>query len=159
MASDSGLACPDWPTCHGSYLPALNGPTGIEYLHRIAAGLLGLSVFVLAAAAIRFERNRPVLQRMAYGAVGLVVAQALLGGVVVETRLVVGLVLLHLLLATVLFGLLLLLAAVANLREIPKRWIDWAWRATDGSPRPGDAPPEPFDRPVPSPSAGIDPQS
>ncbi|MCI4367261.1 MAG: COX15/CtaA family protein, partial [Thermoplasmata archaeon] len=70
MASDSGLACPEWPTCHGTFLPALSGPSGIEYGHRLAAGVLGLSIFLLAAVAFRYERPRPILQRMIYWASG-----------------------------------------------------------------------------------------
>lgn len=158
MASDSGLACPDWPTCHGTFLPALNGPTGIEYAHRLAAGFLSLSVLFLTLAALRFERARPVLQRLSAAALGLVVAQALLGEVVVASELTVAIVLLHFFLATILFGLLLLLAALGNLREVPKRWITWAWHASEGSemPRP-DPTAVPFDRPGPVPGGSPDP--
>jgi heme A synthase len=152
MASDSGLACPDWPTCHGTFLPSLAGPPGIEYSHRIAAGVLGLGIFILAAIAFRYERGRPILQRMAYWASGLVIVQALLGGVVVDSRLAIDLVLVHLFLATVLFGLLLILTAVANLRDIPKRWVDWAWRATDGLPDPLADPSEGFGAPTSGPT-------
>jgi len=150
MASDSGLACPEWPTCHGTFLPSLSGPPGIEYGHRLAAGALGLAIFLLAAVAFRYERGRPILQRMIYWASALVLAQALLGGVVVDSGLAVDLVLLHFFLATVLFGLLLILTAVANLRDIPKRWVDWAWRAADGLPEPPADPAEGFGPPTPA---------
>jgi heme A synthase len=151
MASDSGLACPDWPTCHGTFLPSLSGGSGIEYGHRI----LGLSIFLLAAVAFRYERPRPILQRMAYWASALVVAQALLGGVVVDSGLAIDLVLVHFFLATVLFGLLLILTAIANLRDIPKRWVDWAWRATDGLPEPPTDRSEGFGTPTPSPTGAF----
>jgi heme A synthase len=75
-----------------------------------------------------------VLRGLSICAALLVAAQAFLGGLVVETDLVVGIVLLHFLLATILFGLLLLLAFLANLREIPKRWAAWAERAADEEP-------------------------
>ena len=149
MASDSGLGCPDWPTCHGTLLPALTGAQGVEYLHRIAAGTLGLAVFLLVPIAWRSERARPILQRMTYLAAGLVLTEALLGGVVVESDLFIDLVLLHFFIATALFGLLLLLSALANLREIPKRWVDWAERAADGRPDPDAGPAEPFGAPTP----------
>jgi|SRR5579871_4519929 len=136
MASDSGLGCPDWPTCHGTFLPSLHGAQGVEYLHRIAAGTLGLCVFLLVPIAWRSERGRPILQRMTYLAAGLVLTEALLGGLVVDSSLLLDLVLLHFFLATALFGLLLLLAALANLREIPRRWVAWAERAADGLPAP-----------------------
>ncbi|HKS59625.1 MAG TPA: COX15/CtaA family protein [Thermoplasmata archaeon] len=130
MASDSGLACPDWPTCHGTLLPALAGPTGIEYAHRIAGFLLAVSILFLAILALVYEARRPVLRKASAAALGLVVGQALLGGLVVESSLGVGLVLTHLALATALFGLLLFIAMLANLREIPPHWIAWLQRAS-----------------------------
>lgn len=138
MASNNGLACPNWPNCDGAILPPLSGPMGIEWSHRLAAGFLGLTIVFLVLAAVRYERGRPTLQRMAYAAGALTLGQALLGGLVVESNLVVGIVLLHLFLATVLFGLLLLLTALANLRDVPRRWLDWAWRASDGETAPAD---------------------
>lgn len=152
MASDSGLACPDWPTCHGSFLPPLAGPTGVEWAHRLSALVLSLAVVALTSLALLFERTRPVLLRLTLASLGTVVGQALLGGVVVTSELAVGLVLFHLGLATALFGLLLLLVLLANLREIPRRWIDWARHAAEES-APRDPHLEP--RRAPSPSGGM----
>lgn len=151
MASDSGLACPDWPTCHGTFLPPLAGATGIEWAHRLSAFALSVIVLVLAVAGLLFERRRPVLRHLALASLAAVVAQALLGGLVVESGLTIGLVLLHLGLATLLFGLLLVAAFLANLREVPRRWVAWAQRAAEELPARGDAPPwEPLE-PVPAP--------
>jgi cytochrome c oxidase assembly protein subunit 15 len=153
MASDSGLACPDWPTCHGTFLPPLSGGSGIEWAHRLSAVVLSASIAFMTVAAFLFERSRPVVLRLSLAASSLVLAQALLGGVVVETDLAVWLVLLHLALATALFALLLALALLANFRDIPRRWIDYAWRATEETPpslRPGadaGAPSTPSRRP------------
>jgi len=134
MASDAGLGCPDWPACHGSFLPPLAGATGIEWAHRLSAIVLSVLVTALAAVALLYERGRPVVLRLAGASVALVVGQALLGGLVVDSGLQVGLVLLHLGLATALFGLLLLVALLTNLREIPRRWRAWIERAADELP-------------------------
>ena len=136
MASDSGLGCPDWPTCHGTFAPPLSGATGIEWAHRLSALLLSAVIVVLAAAALAFERNRPVVLRLSGAAVALVIAQALLGGVVVDSDLLVAFVLLHLALATALFALLLVLALLGNYRQVPRRWLDWARQATEEQPAP-----------------------
>ena len=134
MASDSGLACPDWPTCHGTVFPALTGATGIEWTHRLSAFVLSLATAALAVAALLFERGRPALLRLSVGAAIAVVAQALLGGLVVESDLAILVVLLHFALATVLFGLLLILAFVANWKSLPARWLEWARSAGDELP-------------------------
>ena len=134
MASDSGVACPDWPTCHGSFAPPLSGGSGIEWAHRLSALALSGVIAAMTSAALLFERGRPALLRTSGIAAGLVLVQALLGGVVVESDLVVGFVLLHLALATALFALLLVLALVANFREIPPRWVEYARHASEELP-------------------------
>ncbi len=133
-ASDSGLACPDWPSCHGTFFPPLSGGVAIEWSHRLAAFVLSLSIAALTALGVAAERNRPVLLRLAVGSFGLVVAQALLGGLVVESTLSTAVVIFHLGLATALFGVLLVLAFLANFRQIPRRWQVWAEKATEERP-------------------------
>jgi heme A synthase len=137
MASESGLACPSWPSCYGNgnLLPGFHGGVAIEWSHRVAAFFLASSVLVLAVLAVAFERARPSLLRMSLGALGLVVAEAVLGGLVVESSLTVALVLVHLAIATALFGLLLVLVLLANFRELPQSWVAWGRRALEESPR------------------------
>jgi heme a synthase len=131
MASGSGLSCPSWPSCGGTFTPPLNGPSGIEWAHRLSALVLSVTIAVMTLAALLYERNRrPALLRLSGAAAILVLAQALLGGLVVETDLLVILVIAHLAMATALFALLLVLALLANLREIPRPWIEFARRAS-----------------------------
>ena len=142
MASDSGLACPDWPSCfgNGNYLPAFQGGVALEWSHRVMAFFLSSACLVLALLGIAYERQRKVLLTIALGALGLVVTEALLGGLIIVSQLSPTLVLVHLAIATALFGLLLILVLLSNLRELPRRWIEWARRATDESaPAPGSA--------------------
>jgi heme A synthase len=136
MASDNGLACPSWPSCYGNgnLLPAFQGGAAVEWSHRVMAFFLASSVLVLAVLAVAFERVRPALMRMSLVALGLVVTEALLGGLVVESSLAVTLVLVHLAIATALFGLLLVLSLLANFRELPTRWVAWARRALEETP-------------------------
>jgi hypothetical protein len=81
---------------------------------------------------------------------GLVVTEALLGGLVVRSDLVATFVLVHLGIATALFGLLLMLALLANFRELPTRWVAWARRAIEENPAP--TPTDYAPDPVPFPS-------
>ena len=154
IASDAGLGCPDWPTCHGRIVPSLSGSTGVEFSHRAAALALLALVVLVAIAALIAERSRPAIVRLSLAALAVVVLEALLGGVVVESDLVVAIVLVHFAIATVLFALLLLLALLANYRELPPSWKLWARRAMDGRPNPARAPADgrslPEERPYPS---------
>jgi heme a synthase len=138
MASGSGLACPDWPSCfgNGNLLPSVQGGVALEWSHRVAAFFLSVSILVLGLLGVVYERSRPVLMRLGLFALALVVTEALLGGFVVENALVVSLVLLHLAVATALFGVLLVLVILSNLRELPRRWREWIRRAADVAPEP-----------------------
>ncbi len=138
MASGNGLACPDWPSCfgNGNFLPAFQGGVIAEWSHRVSAFFLSVMVLATTLLGLAFEQGRRVLQRLAIVCLGLVVTEALLGGLVVESRLDQSFILVHLGIATVLFGLLLLLAILANLREMPRRWLEWARRAATETPVP-----------------------
>jgi heme o synthase len=84
----SSLACPDWPTCYGSLMPKMEGGVLIEHSHRLAAGTVTILTLVLATmlTAARHPELRP-LRPFGWLAVGLVVVQALLGGITVILRL------------------------------------------------------------------------
>jgi len=142
MASGDGLGCPHWPTCYANnnLFPHVAGAAEVEWSHRVSAFFLGCAVLALTLLGVAYERQRRVLLGLSLAALGLVVVEAVLGGLVVERSLAVALVLGHLALATALFGLLLVIALLSNLREMPKRWVDWARRASEE--RPSAAPPE-----------------
>ncbi len=133
MASGDGLGCPHWPTCYPGYdlLPHVQGAAMVEWSHRVSAFFLGITVLALTLLGLAYERRRPILLRLSAASLGLVVVEALLGGLVVESQLQVEFILVHLAVATALFGLLLVLALLANLREMPRRWLDWARRASE----------------------------
>ncbi len=146
MVSDAGLGCPDWPTCHGTFLPGWTGSTAIEYSHRLGALSLGIFVMLLFVAALLFERRRPTLVKLSAAAVGTVVAQAFLGGLVVRSGLSIALVLAHFAVATALLALLALLVILAYLPVVPQRWIDWVREAAEERPTGGPVP----ERPTPA---------
>jgi protoheme IX farnesyltransferase len=84
----SSLACPDWPTCYGTFMPKMEGGVLVEHSHRLAAGTV--VVLTLVLAGLLTATREPALRRLrGFGwlAVGLVFAQALLGGITVLLRL------------------------------------------------------------------------
>src|SRR5262249_14298523 len=84
----SSLACPDWPTCYGTLMPKMEGGVLVEHSHRIAAGTVVLFTLALAVL-LRFSASPEARRLRPFGwlAVGLVFAQALLGGITVLLRL------------------------------------------------------------------------
>jgi heme a synthase len=101
--TDSGLGCPDWPQCYGAgEHPPLETHAIIESANRIITGLLG--AVVIAACVLAFFR-RPYRRHLAiFGALlplG-VIAQAILGALVVKYDLRPELVMGHFILSMML---------------------------------------------------------
>lgn len=105
-SSGAALACPDFPRCHGSWLPELTGLMGIHYGHRLAAYavlLLVLGLLIAAASAPLSRRGRWSLRLSGI----LVALQVLLGIGNVLLRVPLAVSAAHLGTALALFGTLL----------------------------------------------------
>jgi len=100
----AGLACPDWPTCFGAWLPPMEGLVAIQMAHRFGAYLL--TALVLAAAATARQAPDPQVRREGQWALVLVVVQVVLGASNVYLRTPVWLSAAHLATATALLGVL-----------------------------------------------------
>lgn len=98
-ATDSGLSCPDWPTCYGHWVPTpgdIAAMPGIgytyaqvmsEWVHRLVAGvLLGPLVLLIALLAFRQRRRDARLPVIAGVLLLLLLSQGALGGVTVLDR-------------------------------------------------------------------------
>jgi cytochrome c oxidase assembly protein subunit 15 len=102
--SQSGLGCPDWPNCTAGSIAA-TGATGDSLVHRwveFGNRLVTVAIFAVAAgvfvAAWQFRqdgRRRRDLVWLAAAQPGSIVVQALLGGLVVLTKLNPALVSAH----------------------------------------------------------------
>jgi cytochrome c oxidase assembly protein subunit 15 len=97
--TDSGLSCPDWPTCYGHWVPLPSdlaevpnlgytyGQVMLEWVHRLIAGvILGPLVLVLAVLTFRRRRDRPALALAGAVLVLLLLVQGALGGLTVLDR-------------------------------------------------------------------------
>lgn len=121
--TDTPLICPTWPGCSpGQVIPMLGGPATIEFAHRLSALALSLSILALLLVAYLTKQARPGLRRLTLAAAVLVLVQALIGGAIIFSDAAFTVVVLHLGLATLLFGILIVIAAMANLPYLPPRW-------------------------------------
>jgi len=119
-ATDSGLGCPEWgPTCHGRLVPPANVHAWIEHSHRAVAGIVVVLVALLAVAAWRTGQRRAV-RVTAAAAVVMVLAQAMIGAVVVWWKLEAESVTLHLATALALVALLEFVAFRARWPATPR---------------------------------------
>jgi heme A synthase len=108
----SGDACPDWPRCHGQLIPPLETKVLIEFSHRLAASVVGFMVLAVAIVGWR-NRSELVLRWGGLLAVGLVIAQVILGGATVLSDLHANVVTAHLALASSLLATLIVLAVIS----------------------------------------------
>ena len=77
----------DWPLMNGTLFPTMTDATSAHILHRWVAIVVGLIVLVVAAAAWRTQRERPIVLRLALAAGLLFPIQAIVGGVQILTGL------------------------------------------------------------------------
>lgn len=83
-SNDAGLSVPDWPTSFGSLykIPHLVGGVKFEHTHRMIAQFVGFLSIVLAVWTWRTDPRR-WMKYLGVTALGLVIAQGILGGLTV----------------------------------------------------------------------------
>ncbi|MGB7631048.1 MAG: COX15/CtaA family protein [Candidatus Deferrimicrobium sp.] len=77
----AGLACPDWPLCHGKVLPPFRWDIYMEFGHRVIAAVA--SIFLVALAARRYKRYDGAARTVPVLALLLLLAEIGMGGAVV----------------------------------------------------------------------------
>ena len=131
--SSAELACgTDWPLCNGGVVSTAGGAEGAHVAHRLAAFASMVIVFGLLLWARRFQATRPDIYRATQLASAVIVGQAVVGGIVVMSKLSIFATLAH----AGLMGLLFVL-----LCDVARRTITWSFatgsrRAPTGTPAP-----------------------
>ena len=134
---NAGLACPDWPLCYGSVLPAeqMNLQVFLEWFHRLVASSVGFATIVLFGTSWYFRQSLPKwLPWATSGSLSLVVFQGILGGLTVTQLLRFDIVTAHLGTGLLFFSSLLAIATalsnqanLANLIDAARVSIKFAW--------------------------------
>jgi heme a synthase len=98
-SNDAALSVPDWPLSYGRLVPTLEGGIRYEFAHRVLAAIVGLLAVGLALGVHSTQRRRDRRESaekirrfkraggvagVAWAAVGVVAAQAALGGATVK---------------------------------------------------------------------------
>lgn len=105
-ASGSGLGCPDWPRCYGSWVPPLQKEAIIEYSHRLTASVVGFLVLSMAIMAWLKQRSVAWVFWPSFAALIVVILQAGIGRQVVLGELPANLVVFHFFTSLALLALL-----------------------------------------------------
>ncbi|MDE2901303.1 MAG: heme o synthase, partial [Chloroflexota bacterium] len=112
VGSGASTICPSWPLCTSDWLPNF-GLQWEHMAHRVIAGVGGLYIIVAAVQARRHKAQSRALAGMGMGAAALVVAQVLAGAANPWFQFDEWVRVLHLSLASALWGHLVAMAVVA----------------------------------------------
>ncbi len=115
--TDSGLGCPDWPTCYGHFIPPPQLSSWIEWFHRLIAALT--TPFILASAIVGWWKYRAIrwISRPVLIAVGFLVVEITLGAITVLTEVPPQIVAVHLGVAMTILGLMITATVTAFSRR------------------------------------------
>ena len=80
----AGMTCPDYPLCHGEFIPSMGGGTVWEWTHRLTAAILSLLVLAVLATAWRKRREAAFVTPTGLVITGLFAFQVFLGAATVH---------------------------------------------------------------------------
>ena len=113
----AGLACPDWPLCHGQVVPPFRWDIYVEFIHRVIGGVT--SVFIIILCYQRFRAYLGSIKIVPLLVVILLLLQIVLGGIVVLLELPVDLTTFHFANAIVIFALVVYMVFYDGINNKP----------------------------------------
>ncbi|MBI3582068.1 MAG: heme A synthase, partial [Nitrospinae bacterium] len=104
----SGLACPDWPLCHGTVNPPKELAIWIEWGHRLTGAVSG--ILILLSAALMWNMAGAALKFIMKSVVAFIFAAVALGGLIIiadapllDSAARIAVVSSHIIVATIIF--------------------------------------------------------
>lgn len=80
----AGMTCPDYPLCHGEFIPSMGGGTVWEWTHRLTAAILSLLVLAVLVTAWKRRRDAAFVTPVGLVITGLFAFQVFLGAATVH---------------------------------------------------------------------------
>ena len=119
-SNDAGLSVPDWPTSYGHVfrLPPWIGGIRYEHSHRVIAGFTAICTTVIAFWILFLDRRR-WMKVLAFGALGVIIFQAILGGITVRRFLPPAISTTHAAVAQTFFCIAVLIAVFTG-----RKWVE-----------------------------------
>lgn len=108
----AGLACPDWPLCHGKLIPPLEGKVLVEYFHRLLSLCVSLLILWNVIVAWRKRKHDFLVARLTFLSIVLLVAVAGFGALNVILKLPPGFTAIDVAIANLLFGTFVFITAL-----------------------------------------------
>ena len=112
-----GLACPDWPLCHGKVIPPIQFDIYMEWMHRNIGAVA--SIFLIILSYYRLRDYKGLAKVIPPFTVFLLILQIVLGGVVVLLKLPVDLTTIHFANALLIFSLVFYMAFFDGKKNSP----------------------------------------
>lgn len=130
-STGSGMGCPDWPKCFGTWIPPTHVnqlpvdyrerfsteyhsvaefsvfKTWTEYINRLLGVLVGFLIFITLILSLKLRKSRPIVPILSFAAFILVAFVGWLGAKVVASNLMPGMITVHMLGAILVTGCLI----------------------------------------------------
>lgn len=118
--SGASYACPEWPLCDGYYVPGTGSIyVDTQLVHRWLAMITALAVGYLIYEVYRQRAGSRLMTRLSLTLGGLLLLQIMVGAANIWTQIDQGFAALHLILATLIWGLLITIVTIDRMLPAP----------------------------------------
>ncbi|MDX1960129.1 MAG: COX15/CtaA family protein [Leptospiraceae bacterium] len=129
-ATDSGLACPDWPLCYGKFIPPPEFRIWMEVGHRFYSGIISIILLLLVIKVFRTKVLTEKIGTLTIVAIGVIAMQIILGMLTVTKLLDPTTVNLHLLNAVLFLLTIITIAIVCKIQLEEEKYPNSKFRFT-----------------------------